>query len=154
MKLVSQPPDRPEAVMVTLDEQGRVEGMPDLAALSQRDPGIASFDERGCLYGADGVVSELTNDGELWMMRGVMQASGRSVDHFTIAPDGRITSSTGGDGHLRFVGFEERGLCAGKLLVGAMFAMFAGASMAVVDGAASVMAPPAASVCPERHRAP
>src|SRR5690606_13125482 len=121
MKLVSQPPDGAEVVMVSVDEAGRVEGVPQLAALSGQDPVIARFDERGCLFDpSGGVVSELTREGEIWLTREVLEAPARTVAHLTIEDDGRISSSRdGGPTPMRLVGFEERGLCTGKLLVGA-----------------------------------
>lgn len=140
--------------MMSLDESGVVGGPPPLMAAAGRTE-VARFDDRGCMYDAEGVVADLARD-DMWTPRTVMPAKGRAAGPYTIDPEGRVSSAAGVALQMRFEGFEERGLCAAKLLLGVMSAMFAGASMAVVDGVATTEPPLAASACPERHarRAP
>lgn len=150
MKLLIDTPERGDVVMATLDASGVVGGPPGLMAMSKRKA-LAHFDDRGCLYDEEGVVAELTADSTLWMLRETLPATGRSVGESTIEADGRIRSARDGAPAMRLSGFEERGLCAGKLLVAALRAMMGGVSMAVVDGVAESLAPPSGSVCPDRH---
>jgi hypothetical protein len=146
MKLISQTPHG-SSTLIELDEDGSVRGP---RALSGKP--LGTFDDRGCIVAADGlVVADHTTGTDLWMRRAPLEGSGRRVGHFTIDKEGKLTAEGLPDIVMVLEGFEERGLCAGKLMVVSYLAMMSGVSMAVVEGVAEELPPPKDSACPDRH---
>ena len=149
LELVSETPHG-EVVMATLGKDGTVAGPPELSSRP-----LGTFDERGCIVDEEGVAVDWTLGEELWMMRTTLPADERRVGRFVIDDGGRLTADEKpGLVVMRLEGFRPEALCAGKLLVGVMHAMMAGVSMAVVDGVAETLEPPADSACADRHRRP
>ncbi len=143
--------ERPRTVL-SMDETGSVS-----VALAAGE--VARLDPRGCLYGPDGVWVEETRDGRLWTLRGVtplvdgvLQLGARGLQ---IRDDGLVVEvppaqPAGIDvGTFRFTGLQPSGRCAARILLQAWLLMMP--SMAVSDGNPVKLAPPADSVCPDRH---
>lgn len=147
LSLVSDTPHG-EVVMATIDGDGTVSGPPELSSRP-----LGRFDERGCVFADEGAVIDWTLGEELWMERATLPADARRVGRFGIDDRGHLTTDEEPDlVVMRLEGFRPEALCAGKLLVGVMHAMMAGMSMAVAEGVAETLDPPADSACPDRHR--
>lgn len=151
----------PMALIVNVDGTGQ-KRMPFLALAQDGKIHIAMhqktnlhLDPRGCVYSDDGTWVELAEDGNYWTLRAMVQAKGREVHFsrdmsFTVDSNGLVTTRHG-DSSMKFEGFEERGLCAAHMMLLTQLSMFAGVSMAVVDGRPREIPMPEKSVCPDRR---
>lgn len=112
--------------------------------------------EDGCLVSQNRVVLELTPSGKLWTGRELMHANGDRLESgattFTLRDDGTLTRDAPGEAvqtWARLEGYRPEARCTAFVMLATLMTMMP--SMAVSDGAAPWLQPPADSLCAERE---